>query len=88
MQERERQRIEVFQNYDAFVGDLPRLLQSHRGKFAVYHDHVLVKIFDSLSLALSYGDRVYGDKVFSVQEITEEPLEVGGGLYASNKEAV
>jgi hypothetical protein len=88
MEERERQRIETFRNYDAFVAELPHLLAAHSGKFALYHDQSLIRIFDTLALALTYGDQLYGDQVFSVQEITDKPSEVGGGLYASNKEAV
>ena len=86
MDERERQRTDVFQNYHAFVADLPRLLTDHAGRFALYHDRKLVKVFDTLSLALSYGDRTYGDQIFSVQKIIGEPLEIGGALYASNEE--
>jgi hypothetical protein len=83
MGQRESQRAEVRSNYQAFLSDLPRLVLDSQGRYAVYRHQRLIDVFDSFSAAITFGNRMYSDRVFSVQEITEEPLELGGLAYVA-----
>jgi hypothetical protein len=80
----ESQRTEVESNYRAFVSDLPKLVQSNKGKFALYRHERFVDAFPTFSDAMAHGTHAYDDRIFSVQEITEEPLDLGGLPYASD----
>ena len=72
-----RQRIEVDQNYDAFQRMLGTLLPTHRNRYALMRDREVVDIFDSSAAADSAGMAAYSDAVFSIQEITDEPIDLG-----------
>ncbi len=81
---RDNQRAEVGLNYQIFLTDLPRLIVDNRGRYAVYRRQRFVDIFDTFSAAVAYGNQRYTDRLFSVQEIDDEPLAVGGLLYAGD----
>ena len=59
-------------DYDAFVKDLPSLLQSHGGKVAVFHEAALVRICDTMIEAVKFGTAEYGDERFIAQDIVDE----------------
>lgn len=84
MDRRDAQKAEVLANYQAFLADFPTLAARSRGQYAVYRHQHLVNVFASFSSALSYGVRAYDDRLFSIQEITDEPLSIGGVLDASD----
>ena len=86
MDEREKQREEVSLNYQAFLEDYPTLAASNKGHCALYRHQKLVSVFDSFASALAYGARAYDDRLFSIQEITDEPLTLGGLVDASDTE--
>jgi len=73
---------EVSRNYDAFVEKLPQLLATHRGKFALMHDARVVEFFDTPGDAFRAGQRLYKDQNFSIQEVTEAPVDLGFFSYA------
>ena len=84
MDPREQQQAEVESNYRTFLSDLPKLVQTNKGQFAVHRHQRLVDVFASFSAAIVDGNRTHPDRIFSVQEITEEPLDLGGLPYASD----
>ncbi len=88
MASREAQVAEVRANYDAFAAALPDLLPQHRGKFAAYRHRSLVGIFESFKEALNYCTSEYGDHLFSIQEITAEPLDLGWLSHASDESSI
>lgn len=70
------QQDEVKRNYTAFMQQLPVLLESYAGKFALMHQAKIVDFFDSPGDAWLVGVRLYGDR-FSVQEVVDAPVDLG-----------
>ena len=68
---------QIRQNYEAFMAQLPRLVLTQRGKFALMHDGEIIEYFDTVRDAYIAGQQLYSDKLFSVQEIRETPVDLG-----------
>jgi len=68
---------ELQHNFNAFLAELPRLLQTHKGKFALIRHGRFEGYFDSPRAALNAGRTRYGDEVFSVQEVTGAKADLG-----------
>jgi hypothetical protein len=73
---------QVRRNYDAFVQKLPDLLTAHRGKFALMHDAEIVEFFDTAGDAYRAGQKLFEDQNFSIQEVTDSPVDLGFFSYA------
>ena len=84
MTSRESQRAEVQANYEAFEAELPSLVKRYEGKFAVYRHRQLLEFFDDYSVAEAFGRSRFDDGLFSIQEVTQEPLDIRWFKYASD----
>ena len=68
----------VSENFEAFEKQLPKLLQTHAGKYALLRDKKVVEFFDSVGDAVKYGRDNFPDSLYSVQLVTQEgELEQG-----------
>jgi len=72
-----RQNREVDLNYDAFVRMLASLLPEHRDEFALMRDGKIVDFFVKPGEANRAGVERFSDGVFSIQEVTDEPIDLG-----------
>ncbi|MFI4976371.1 MAG: hypothetical protein ACHP84_17695 [Caulobacterales bacterium] len=79
---------EVEKNYSAFQRQLPELMVTHAGKFAVLRHAKIVDFFDTLSDAARYAARVYPDGMFSVQEVTGHVVNLGFYSHAVRQPTV
>ena len=68
---------EVEQNLAYFLGELPRLSSTHRGKFALLRQQNIVGYYDTVMDAISAGNSLYPDKLFSVQQVTDVASDLG-----------
>jgi hypothetical protein len=75
--DRDAQRREVDANYDYFVRALGGLLPDHLGQFALLKSRAIIEFFDSPGEAYRYALRHYGAQGYSIQEVTEEPIDLG-----------
>ncbi len=75
--DRAAQRAEVDRNYDAFVRLLASLLPDHRNQYALMRDGRIVRFFDKPGDANREGLSLYPDEIFSIQEVTDEPIDLG-----------
>jgi len=73
----ERQRQEVDLNYDAFVRMLGSILPEHQDQLALMRDGQIVGYFQSPREALMAAHERFPDGIFSVQEVTDEPIDLG-----------
>ena len=73
----ETQRREVDANYDAFQPMLAALLPEHRNQFALMRDRAVVAFFDLPGDAYRTGATRFEDGRFSIQEVTDEPIDLG-----------
>lgn len=71
------QRAEVDRNYDAFTRSLGGILTAHRDQFALMRDGSIVAYFDKPGDAYREGVSRYPDMIFSIQEVTDEPIDLG-----------
>ena len=74
----ENQTSEVEKNYKKFVeiretGEL----DEHRGKYALMHKEKIVGIYSTAQDAVQAGESSYEDDAFSIQEITNTPVDLG-----------
>ncbi len=75
MQEELQKQIQA--NYSAFQQRLPDLLPTHRGKFALMRNGDIVEFFDTARDAFLFGQKLYPDGLFSVQEVIDSPVDLG-----------
>jgi hypothetical protein len=67
---------EVDNNFEAFQKELPNL-SAQRGKYALMRHGEIVNFYDTMNDAVSTGNTVYQDKLFSVQLVTTQPVDLG-----------
>lgn len=72
-----RQKLEVDRNYDAFLRALATILPTHRGQYALMRQGKIVGYFDRPGAANIAGFERFKDGVFSIQEVTDEPIDLG-----------
>jgi hypothetical protein len=68
---------ELDRNYDAFKGVLPDILREHRGAYVIVRDGKVLDIYQTMKDAYQAGWRQFQDDLFSVQEITDEVVDLG-----------
>ncbi len=79
-----RQRHEVDRNYDAFVRVLAEILSDHRDQLALMRDGKIVDFFDRPGDAYRAGLNTFPDGIFSIQEVTDEPIDLGFWSHVGN----
>ena len=72
----QQQRLEVDRNYDAFTRALGGVMTAHRDQFALMRDGAIIAYFDKPGDAYREGVSRYGDMIFSIQEVTDEPIDL------------
>jgi hypothetical protein len=73
----QRQRREIDRNYDAFVRMLGAILPDHRDQLALMKEGAIVGFFDKPGEAYRAGLERFSDGIFSIQEVTDEPIDLG-----------
>jgi hypothetical protein len=69
---------EIDGNYAVFTERLGGLLREDRsGQFALMRHKSIVEFFDSAADAVAFGRKRFSDRIFSVQEVRERPLDLG-----------
>jgi hypothetical protein len=64
-------------NYQAFEKILPALLPVYAGKFALMRDGQIVELFGTARDAHLAGQKLFEDKPFSIQQVTDVPIDLG-----------
>lgn len=73
----ERQRREIDRNYDAFMRNLGSIINEHRDQLALMRDGTIMGYFDTPREALRAASEQFPDGIFSIQEVTDEPIDLG-----------
>ena len=71
------QEREVDQNYDAFQRQLAAILPKHRNEYALMHAREVIAFYASPGDAYRAGLIQFGERPFSIQEVTDEPIDLG-----------
>ena len=72
-----RQKLQVDQNYDVFTRLLGALLRDHRDQLALMRDGEVVGFYQTPREALQAATEKFPDGIFSIQEVTDEPIDLG-----------
>ncbi len=67
---------EIENNLKFFLGELPKLM-AQKGKFALIRHQKLINFFDTPMDALKAATALYPDKLFSIQQVTDAPTDLG-----------
>lgn len=73
----DRQREQLDRNYDAFMRQLAAILPAHRDEHALMRDGRIVEFFRKPGDAYRAGTAMFEDGLFSIQEVTDEPIDLG-----------
>jgi len=74
---KERQEKQLVDNFSAFQTMLPSIITEHEGKFALMRDGTIIGYFSSRDDAREAGRILYKDKIFSIQQVTDQKLDLG-----------
>lgn len=72
-----KQQQEVDRNFEAFEKMLPDLLEEHANRFALLEDGKLIACFDTSRDAIEVGRKFSKNGLFSIQEISSKPIDLG-----------
>lgn len=75
---------EVDQNYDYFQRRIASYLPRERGRYALIRHLKIVGFYDDPGEAAREGSKRFADEIFSIQEVTDAPIDLGLYSYASN----
>jgi hypothetical protein len=67
---------QVETNFQAFQEMLPDLMDQ-AGRFALMRNEHIVALFDTAGDALVAAEKLYPDSLFSIQEVTKTPIDLG-----------
>jgi hypothetical protein len=70
-------REQVDKNYEAFITMLPTIIGMHRDKYALMRDGLAVGYYSTLEDAYMTANKFYPDGQFSVQKVTDIPVDLG-----------
>ncbi len=68
---------EVDRNYDYFQRNLSTFMREHAGEYAVLKSSAIVDFFGSPGEAYREASAAFPDMIFSIQEVTDEPIDLG-----------
>jgi hypothetical protein len=72
-----RIREQVDKNFEAFQALLPTILPTYQDKFALMKDGEVVGFYSTLEDAYMTANQFLRDQPFSVQRVTEAPVDLG-----------
>lgn len=75
-------RSEIDSNFNAFQRQLYASLASHRGEFALLRHGHIIDFFEHPGAALIAGKERFPDAIFSIQEVNDEPIDLGVWSHA------
>jgi len=75
---------EVDENLAFFVQEMPSLNSGHAGKFALIRHKAIIGYYDTVVDAVGTGNKMYADKLFSVQQVTDVPVDLGYFSHAGD----
>lgn len=82
MQATSSKEAEIDRNFAAFTHLLPSLLPEHANQYALMRHGEIVSFHDAAIDAQIAGNRAYGDRVFSIQQVEQQAQELGFYSYA------
>ena len=79
---------EVDRNYEVFKAMLPSIAPSHTDQFALMKDGKVLGYFSSAWDARTAGEAFVEDKLYSIQQVTDRPVDLGYFSHAVHRWAL
>jgi hypothetical protein len=76
--------VEIERNYAVFKDMLAGLMRTSRGQYALFHNQQFEGIYPTAKEAGSAGYALFGNKPFSIQLVSDEPVDLGFYSYATS----
>lgn len=73
---------QIDQNYAAFTALLPDLMKTSAGKWALLRNERIEAVFDTGRDAQLAGEKLFADRLFSVQEVRDRAVDLGWFSHA------
>lgn len=73
---------EIDRNFDFFERHISDFIEGNKGKFALLRKSKVVAFHDTIAGAEKAGVSEFQDGVFSIQEVTDEPVDLGFFTHA------
>jgi hypothetical protein len=73
---------EVDHNYEEFQKLLPAVIRDHVGKYALMKEGKIINYFSTAEDARNAGEAAIPDGIFSIQFVTDAPVNLGYFNYA------
>lgn len=77
MASNEQIQIEINTNLEYFLRQLPSLLKTHRGQYALMRKGEVIGFHPSAEAAQTAGKAQFADGLFSIQKIVEAQVDLG-----------
>lgn len=74
--------VEIDRNFDFFQRNLGAYLSSHEGEFAVIRHQAIAGFCGSVADAEALGEKDFPDGLYSIQEVTSAPVDLGFFTHA------
>jgi hypothetical protein len=75
---------EIDQNFQFFQGFVASLLPEKFGQFALLRARKVIGVYPRVADAMVAGHGSFADGIFSVQKVTDRPLDLGFLSHASD----
>jgi hypothetical protein len=75
---------EVDQNYDFFQRQIASYLPQETGRYALLRHRVVIGFYDDPGQAAAEGSKRFTDNLFSIQEVSSAPIDLGLYSYAAH----
>jgi len=73
---------EIEKNLDYFLKEMSNIPAEYSGKIALLRHQNIEGYYDTVADAVRAGNKLYPDMLFSVQKVTNFPVNLGGYSYA------
>jgi len=74
--------VEIERNFAAFIDMLPELLRDSLGRYVLLRDQKLEGVYPTAGEADRAGYEKFRDEPYSIQLVTDEPIDLGFYSYA------
>ncbi|WFL78656.1 hypothetical protein P7228_06220 [Altererythrobacter arenosus] len=77
--------VEIERNFSVFKDMLEELLERAAGKYALLHNQSLEGLYPTAAAAGRAGFDKFGARPFSIQLVSDEPVDLGFYSYANTE---
>lgn len=76
--------MEIDRNFVYFLHHITHFVDQHKGKFALLRGEAVISFHDTLLSAEEQAAQHFADGLFSIQEVNDEPVDLGFYTYADH----